>query len=73
MHLSKTYPLCTGSQDQGNLPHVEHVQLGCDAEVSDRGVLVPSERPRQDSARPEARHGQLTFVFLFTKNDKSGN
>ena len=32
-----------GKEDQGHLPHYEHVQSGCDSEVSHCGVLVSCE------------------------------
>ena len=49
-----------GAQDQGDLPHSEHVQPGRDAEVPHQRVLVPGQRPREDTDGTPSRNRTYT-------------
>jgi len=46
------------AEDQSDLPHAEHVQPRCDAEVPHQWVLVPRERPGEDSDGSAPRNGR---------------
>ena len=51
--------VCQGPEDQGNLPHVERIQLGHVPEVFDSGVLDPTPRHGGHSAGTKTRNREI--------------
>jgi len=63
------------AQDQGHLPHAEHVQPRRDAEVPHQRMLVSRKRPREDpdGTAPRNCTTDSSYHSCSTSNRPSGN